>query len=70
MSAKCHKRTPNSRVGDTNLAGWGLAGRVGADVGLHKFLFLKQQNAVAPKRSLDRDMASEKTARAQACRHQ
>lgn len=31
--------------------------------------WLKQQNAAAPKRSLDRDMVSEKTARAQACRH-
>ena len=36
---------PNSWVGDTDLAGWVLAGRVGADEGLHKFLFLKQQNA-------------------------
>jgi hypothetical protein len=31
--------------------------------------WLKQQNAAAPKRSLDRDMVSEKTARAQACRY-
>jgi hypothetical protein len=31
--------------------------------------WLKQQNAAAPKRSLDRDMVSEKTARAQAGRH-
>jgi hypothetical protein len=49
---------PNSRIGGTDL---------GAEFAW--FLFAKQQNAVAPKRSLDRDMASEKTARGPACRH-